>query len=100
MILKKIIVGHYCSYKNRIEIGDFNNINFVIGKNGSGKSNLQKCFKIFADIFNGKYNIADGDTYNFDLTKNITLGFVINITSDESNEILENYDGDNAVISS
>ena len=97
MILKKIIVGHYCSYKNRIEIGDFNNINFIIGKNGSGKSNLQKCFKIFNGVFNGQYDIADEDIYNFDLTKNITFGFVINITSDESNEILENYGGDNVI---
>ena len=42
MILKKIIVGHYCSYKNHIEIGDFKNINFIIGKNGSGKSIIIK----------------------------------------------------------
>ena len=97
MILKKIIVGHYCSYENRIEIGDFNNINFIIGKNGSGKSNLQKCFKIFDDVFNGNYNIDDRDIYNFDLTKNTTLGFIINMTSDESNEILEKYDGDNTI---
>ena len=97
MILKKIIVGHYCSYKNRIEIGDFNNINFIIGKNGSGKSNLQKCFKILNGVFNKQYDIANEDIYDLDLTKNITLGFVINMTSDESNQILENYDVDNAV---
>ena len=69
MILKKIIVGHYCSYKNHIEIGDFKNINFIIGKNGSGKSNLRKCFKIFNDVFNGQYDIADEDIYNFDSKK-------------------------------
>ena len=97
MILKKIIVGHYCSYKNCIEIGDFENINFIIGKNGSGKSNLQKCFEIFNGVFNKRYRIEDKDIYDFDVTKNTTLGFVINLTSDESNKILENYGADSVV---
>ena len=91
MILKKLIFGHYCSYKEIIEVGEFTHINFLIGKNGSGKSSLLKCFNIFHNLFNNNFIIGDKDIYDSDSTKNLTLGFKIDITSAESTELLQQF---------
>ena len=91
MILKKLIFGHYCSYKETIEVGEFTRINFLIGKNGSGKSSLLKCFNIFYDIFHADFTIDVKDIYDSDSTKNLTLGFEIDITGAESTELLQQF---------
>ena len=50
MYLEKIYVQNYYSYKHYAEIKDIKKINYLIGSNGSGKSNLQKCFEIFFNM--------------------------------------------------
>ena len=83
MHLEKIYVQNYYSYKHYTEIKDIKNINYFIGSNGSGKSNLQKCFGMFYNMFQ-KYQIDHkNSTYNMDENTELLIGFVLNLEQDE-----------------
>ena len=92
MHLEKIYVQNYYSYKHYAEIKDIKKINYLIGSNGSGKSNLQKCFKIFFNMLNESKTKFENCTYDMDENTELLLGFVLNLEQDEFKKYLGAYE--------
>ena len=91
MHLEKIYVQNYYSFKHHAEIKDIKNINYFIGSNGSGKSNLQKCFDIFLNILENRKVESENYTYNMDKNSELLVGFVLNLKQEEFKKYVGQY---------
>ena len=92
MHLEKIYVKNYYSYENYTEIRNIKNVNYFIGSNGSGKSNLQKCFDIFIKMIqnDNQYDYKNY-VYNMDENAELLIGFELSLKQDEFKKYTGKY---------
>lgn len=89
MKLRKLTVSNYRSFEeDTIEIFD---VNFFIGPNGTGKSNLLKALSIMKNLLDGKYKFENYNeiVYQLNTKLNIKFFFKFNLEDDERKKIIE-----------
>ena len=91
MKLTKLIFENYRAFNNRIEIKDLDQINYFIGQNSVGKSNIQQSFEIFHKIFVDKWNPNLSDYYAMDDKSTLSLGFEIHLEKKDVTDLTKHY---------
>ena len=91
MKLTKLVFKNYKTFKNTIEIDNFNQINYFIGQNGVGKSNIQQSFKIFHNIFSGGWTPKPLDYYAMNDQSTLSLGFETRLSRQYFTKLTKQY---------
>ena len=91
MKLTKLIFENYRTFKSRVEIEDLDQINYFIGQNGVGKSNIHKSFEIFHAILTSQWVPSTSDYYGLDDESTLLLGFEVRLKNSDVADLIEKY---------
>ena len=93
MRITRLVFENYRTFKNKTEINNLRQINYFIGKNGVGKTNIKNSFQVFRQLFSDSWKPNQSDYYDNIIDSKLRLGFELEINENEVVKLIENHRG-------
>ena len=91
MRITRLVFENYLAFKNKTEINNLRQINYFIGKNGVGKTNIKNSFPVFRQLFSDSWKPNQSDYYDNIIDSKLRLGFELEINENEMVTLIENH---------